>query len=60
MTFEEAVKKAIKAYWESEEGLKLTSAPNHKYNKKYFDDFSKEQGLDKLDLEIKGKKNAAE
>lgn len=37
MTFEDAVRKAIKAYWKGDEYDNMESFKNKKYNKKYFD-----------------------
>lgn len=43
MTFEEAIRKSVKAYWKGKtpDNVKK-SAKNFKYNKKYFDKFEKE------------------
>lgn len=51
MDFYEAVKKAAQSYWEDNKDLMGESALDkikpRKYNKEYFDKFSREQGFTK-------------
>lgn len=43
MTFEEAVRKSMRAYWEDTDDFdQLETSKNRKYNKKYFDSVEEE------------------
>lgn len=55
MTFDEAVKKAIKNYFRGKGPEKSTGVSKFKYTKKYFDRFEEAEFGSKLDY-LKGKK----
>lgn len=57
MTWEKALQKALKAYWNNTDEFDAlnTSKGNRKYSKKYFDAFEKEQFGEKTKEEKKKK-----
>lgn len=55
MTFDEAVKKAIKNYFKGKTPEKSSGVSKFKYTKKYFDRFEEAEFGSKLDY-LKGKK----
>lgn len=49
MTFEEAIDRAIKKYWEDKKKAPKDSPLGFKYNKKYFDRFEEQEFGSKID-----------
>ena len=63
MTFEEAIRKSMKAYWEKTEDFeKLESSKDRKYTKKYFDSLKNSvlnKDTEEIEIESKSKKTKA-
>lgn len=52
-TFENALRKVLKDYWQGKDHESAMTFKNVKYNKKYFDDFNESEKTSKLEVDKK-------